>query len=331
VGGVVEPRRDPVTGERVGPRRRQVEPPSGRVRLVRAGQHVEREREVVGAAGERAEHRHVDLRAHAGRRRQVAALRHHPERRPQPVHAAVPGRHADRPAEVAAEVQPGEPAATAAAGPPDEPPGERVRSHGLLVRPNTGLSVCASAAHAGVFVFPSTTAPAARSRATAVASRCGTWPASSGAPQVVRSDAVSMLSLMVTGRPCSGPRSSPRAAASSAAAASARARSASSVTTAFTTGFSRSIRSRYTSTSFAAAQLAPPQPSGQRTRRILGGSRPHLVHRVDRVLDRQPSHRREPRPGRTASPVRATASRRLPSPGPPAARDTDRQYRTLTP
>ncbi len=58
-----------------------------------------------------------------------------------------------------------------------------------------------------------------------------------------------MASLIVIGRPWSGPALSPRAVISSAAAAAARARSTSSVTTAFNCGFSRSMRSRYRSSS----------------------------------------------------------------------------------
>jgi hypothetical protein len=66
------------------------------------------------------------------------------------------------------------PAATAAAEPPDEPPGVRVRSHGLLVVPKIGFVVCQSPAQVGVFVLPKITAPAARRRATAIASAAGT-------------------------------------------------------------------------------------------------------------------------------------------------------------
>src|SRR2546421_7453070 len=89
------------------------------------------------------------------------------------------------------------PAATATADPPDDPPGERAGSHGLFVVPNTGLYVCASAAKVGVFVFPKMTAPAARRRATASASRSGTCPARISAPDVVLTRAVSNVSLIV--------------------------------------------------------------------------------------------------------------------------------------
>src|SRR5262245_65859096 len=63
------------------------------------------------------------------------------------------------------------PLATAAHEPPLEPPGVRSRFHGLFVRPKTGLSVCGCDANGGVFVLPTTIAPAARRRATAGPSR----------------------------------------------------------------------------------------------------------------------------------------------------------------
>src|SRR5215213_9347658 len=87
------------------------------------------------------------------------------------------------------------------------------------------------------------TAPAPRRRATASASREGTWFASSGAPLVVRSPSVSKASFTVMGRPWRGPRGSPAATASSARAAAAVARSTSRVTTAFRS-LRRSTRSR---------------------------------------------------------------------------------------
>src|SRR5688572_10838852 len=72
------------------------------------------------------------------------------------------------------------PAATAAAPPPVEPPGVRSRFHGLFVRPKIGLSARPSAESGGTLVFPISTAPAARSRAGAVASLVGTWSESGG-------------------------------------------------------------------------------------------------------------------------------------------------------
>ena len=55
-------------------------------------------------------------------------------------------------------------AAIAAASPPLDPPGVRVRSHGLLVLPNTLLSVSHQSVNSGVFVLPSNMPPAVFSR-----------------------------------------------------------------------------------------------------------------------------------------------------------------------
>jgi hypothetical protein len=52
------------------------------------------------------------------------------------------------------------PHATAAAAPPDEPPGTRLRSHGLFVVPNISLKVWKSPDHSGTLVLPITIAPA---------------------------------------------------------------------------------------------------------------------------------------------------------------------------
>jgi hypothetical protein len=53
------------------------------------------------------------------------------------------------------------PAATAAAAPPDEPPGVRLRSHGLRLGPNITGSVTGSRPSSGVLVLPKMTRPAA--------------------------------------------------------------------------------------------------------------------------------------------------------------------------
>ena len=61
-------------------------------------------------------------------------------------------------------------AATAAAEPPDEPPGTRSRSHGLAVGPNALCSVDEPIANSSMFVLPRITAPASRSRSVMCAS-----------------------------------------------------------------------------------------------------------------------------------------------------------------
>ena len=62
------------------------------------------------------------------------------------------------------------PAATAADDPPPEPPGMRERSQGLRVVPNAEFSVELPIANSSRLVLPSGIRPAARSRATTVAS-----------------------------------------------------------------------------------------------------------------------------------------------------------------
>ena len=119
------------------------------------------------------------------------------------------------------------PAASAAAEPPDDPPGVRVRSHGLLQVPCIELKLCQSDSMNGTFVLPKTTAPAARYFSTTAESVSATLSLNSGTPQVVGAPVRSKLSLTVTGRPSSGPVASPAARRRSEASASARARSAS--------------------------------------------------------------------------------------------------------
>src|SRR5919198_3293004 len=58
------------------------------------------------------------------------------------------------------------PDATAAALPPDEPPGVRVVSHGFRGGPKRSGSVTGRIPSSGVLVFPTTIAPAALSLAT---------------------------------------------------------------------------------------------------------------------------------------------------------------------
>ncbi len=62
------------------------------------------------------------------------------------------------------------PAATAAALPPEEPPGTRLVSCGLRVAPKAEFSVELPMANSSRFVLPTATAPAAASRCTTVAS-----------------------------------------------------------------------------------------------------------------------------------------------------------------
>ena len=62
------------------------------------------------------------------------------------------------------------PAATAAAEPPLDPPATRSRAHGFRTGPAADCSLEEPIPNSSRFVFPTSTAPAARRRATAVAS-----------------------------------------------------------------------------------------------------------------------------------------------------------------
>src|SRR2546426_6843448 len=87
------------------------------------------------------------------------------------------------------------PAATAAAPPPVDPPGVRVGSQGLRDSPNSGLSVEPRQANSGRLVRPTKMAPAARRLPTLGGSSVGTNSASKREPDVVRSPAVDRLAL----------------------------------------------------------------------------------------------------------------------------------------
>ena len=115
------------------------------------------------------------------------------------------------------------PAATAAPAPPDEPPGVRVRSHGLRAVGYAGVSVVEREPNSGVFVFPTITNPARRMRATTSSSQSGTRSFQVAVPCVVRMPAVSLRSLIEIGTPRNGGRSPPpRRRASASRAATAR-------------------------------------------------------------------------------------------------------------
>ena len=75
------------------------------------------------------------------------------------------------------------PAATAAAAPPLDPPAVAPCCHGLWVEPIRRLVVSPFQPCSGTFVFPSITAPAARSRSTTGASRSGTKSACRSEPK----------------------------------------------------------------------------------------------------------------------------------------------------
>src|SRR5260221_444109 len=96
------------------------------------------------------------------------------------------------------------PAARATADPPLDPPGIRSGAQGLRVGPNAEFSVDEPMANSSQFVLPTTTTPAASSRATAVASNGGTNDSRMRDDAVVRTPRVQRLSLSATGTPASG-------------------------------------------------------------------------------------------------------------------------------
>src|SRR6185503_17033442 len=92
-------------------------------------------------------------------------------------------------------------AATAAALPPEEPPGTRVRSQGLRVGKRPEFSVEDPIANSSRFALPTTTAPAAASCSTTVALEGGIKPRRILLAQVVSIPVVQRLSFSATVTP----------------------------------------------------------------------------------------------------------------------------------
>jgi hypothetical protein len=93
------------------------------------------------------------------------------------------------------------PADTAAAEPPPEPPGTRSRSHGFRVGPKAEFSVDEPIANSSVFVFPSSCRPAALQRSATVESKTGTYSSRIFEPAVVRTPFVEITSFKAIGTP----------------------------------------------------------------------------------------------------------------------------------
>ena len=118
VGRVVERHADPQAGE--GGRRAavgQVEAPRDRFLLAGAGDDVEGEAQVLDRPGDRTADVDVGVDQRTGRAGDVPTERDDPPRRLEPVDPAQVGRDADRPADVAAQLE-GAPCPT----PPPRPP-----------------------------------------------------------------------------------------------------------------------------------------------------------------------------------------------------------------
>src|SRR3954462_398950 len=144
-------------------------------------------------------------------------------------------------------------AAPAADEPPPEPPGVRVRSHGLWLGPKAECSVDEPMANSSMLVLPRTTMPAARILSTIVASYGGRHPSRIRDPAVVGTPRVTMTSLQASGTPASGPLTSP----ASTRRACASAPSASTCRNACTPSSTAAIRSRWACAT-STADSSPP-------------------------------------------------------------------------
>src|SRR5215212_1643144 len=113
------------------------------------------------------------------------------------------------------------PPATAAAEPPDEPPGTRPGSHGFRVGRKPEFSVDEPIANSSMLVLPSSTVPAALSRAATVASYGGRQPSRIREPLVVGTPSVVTRSLSAIGTPLRPVPAVPDASISSARASAA--------------------------------------------------------------------------------------------------------------
>ena len=106
--GILDPDRDAQIARACGTGRRQVELPAGGIGPARTGRDVEQQAEVFGRPGQRTGDRKIALMKIAGRRSEMAALRHDAIARLVAEDAAEMGRRADRAADIGAELGRGE-------------------------------------------------------------------------------------------------------------------------------------------------------------------------------------------------------------------------------
>src|SRR5437763_14461334 len=135
------------------------------------------------------------------------------------------------------------PAANAAAAPPLDPPGVIALFQGFSVAPCRSLSVNQRHEKPGVLVRPMMIPPAFFRLAATGASSGAMTSRNATMPFVVAWPRWSVLTLTVTGTPCSGPSGSPRRTCSSASPAAASAWSPSVSTTALMRGLTAARRS----------------------------------------------------------------------------------------
>ena len=151
--------------------------------------------------------------------------------------------------------------ATAAALPPEEPPGVRSRSQGFRQGPYALFSLDEPMANSSMLSLPTTTAPAASSRSTTVASKGGTKPSRMREPQVVSSPLVRKMSLSAMGTPSIRERASPRARRASEARAAAMERSGATRRKAWTLPSISPMRSRQARVTSSAETSRPASAS----------------------------------------------------------------------
>src|SRR5574337_153537 len=143
-------------------------------------------------------------------------------------------------------------AATAAADPPEDPPGTQSSAHGLRVRKKAEFSVEEPIANSSMLVFPSRIASCAFSRRMTVASYGGIYGSRIFDAQVVRTPCVQMTSLIASGIPANGGSGAPVPRIRSTASACFSAVASVRVVYALTCPSTRPIRSSTERTSSTA-------------------------------------------------------------------------------
>ena len=207
------------------------------------------------------------------------------------------------------------PAATAAAEPPDEPPGTRVRSMGLRAGPYAENSVDEPIANSSMFPLPTRIAPASRSFRATVDSYGLTYPSRIFEPHEVLSMVVAMLSFSTTGTPASAP---PTGALSTATQRRVQVGREDAVEPATGPRRPRAARAKLASTIVRGAHLPLAHGGGDRARAglraAIRASPSRLVSRVfvrreARHEEESVDHRRHRRAvERAASPARTRRS-----------------------
>ena len=273
-----------------------------RVGRVVAADHLGDEGGVGDGVGER-----TDLVEAAGERDEAVAA-DHAVGRLDADDAAQRRRLADRPAGVAAEPDGGEPGGHRRRAPAARATGDAGRCRAGCASARTPSSRCSSPwrTRRG-WSCRSTTAPAARSRSTTVASYGGRQPSRIRDEHVVGMPRVHMLSFRATGTPASGPGSRPAATAASMAAAAARASSASTRLKAWISAVAGGRWRRGAPRGRRAARAVARRGRRRRCRRAV--ITPPARGSAGRGSDRRRRRAPRPAPRRGRGPAATTSSR----------------------